>query len=194
MENTLIIFDCFGVLCTEISPKWFRLRYSDEEALKLKAEYYNNADMGYYNIYELLDRLSMGTGIDKDTIIKEWKEIFSLNTELIDFIKNKLKGKYHLALLTNVVKDNVELLLGDSAYFSKMFDKAFNSYEYHLRKPMHEFYELCVNSYKNEKIDKIYFIDDNSKNLVGLEDLGITPILYKNNEELFKTLQKFDIL
>ena len=64
MENTLIIFDCFGVLCTEISPRWFRLRYSEEETIRLKAEYYNSADMGYYNVYELLDKLGI---TDKDT-------------------------------------------------------------------------------------------------------------------------------
>ena len=157
MKDTLIIFDCFGVLCTEISPRWFRLRYEEEEAKRLKALYYNGADKGEYNVYELLDKLESGLKIPKDTIISEWKMLLETNDELISFIKS-LKGKYHLALLTNVVKDYVELLYGDKDYFTKIFDKSFNSWEYNMRKPEHEFYELCVNSYKDENIKHIYFI------------------------------------
>lgn len=192
MKDTLIIFDCFGVLCTEISPRWFRLRYEEEEAKRLKALYYNGADKGEYNVYELLDKLESGLKIPKDTIISEWKMLLETNDELISFIKS-LKGKYHLALLTNVVKDYVELLYGDKDYFTKIFDKSFNSWEYNMRKPEHEFYELCVNSYKDENIKHIYFIDDSDKNLVGIDDLGITPIKYINNKELFNVFDKLGI-
>jgi len=194
MENTLIIFDCFGVLCTEISPRWFRLRYNEEETVRLKAEYYNSADMGYYNVYELLERLEKGLGIPKETIVQEWKDLLTLNTELIDFINKKLKGKYHIALLTNVIKDYVELLYGDKDFFKKIFDKTFNSWEYHLRKPMHEFYEICVNAYKDMGIEKIYFIDDSDKNLVGIDDLGITPIKYMDNASLFNKFKELGII
>ena len=75
MSKTLIIFDCFGVLCNEISPRWFRLRYEEEEAKRLKKEYFNNADLGDYDIYELLDRLSRGLNIKKEVIIEEWSEL-----------------------------------------------------------------------------------------------------------------------
>ncbi len=194
MKKTLIIFDCFGVLCNEISPRWFRLRYEEEEAKRLKKEYFNNADLGDYDIYELLDRLSKGLNIKKEVIIEEWRSLVGVNYELIDFIKNNLKDKYHLALLSNVVRGNVELSYGDKDFFNKIFDKTFLSCDYHMRKPMHEFYEVVINAYKNADIDKIYFIDDNESNLKGLDDLNIIPIKYVSNEVLFKTFRDENII
>ncbi len=93
MKNTLIIFDCFGVLCNEISPRWFRLRFEEEEAKKLKKEYFNNADLGDYDINELLDRLSFGLNIKKEVIIEEWRSLVGVNYELINFINNNLIKK-----------------------------------------------------------------------------------------------------
>ncbi len=194
MKNTLIIFDCFGVLCNEISPRWFRLRFEEEEAKKLKKEYFNNADLGDYDINELLDRLSFGLNIKKEVIIEEWRSLVGVNYELINFINDNLKGKYHIALLSNVVKGNVELSYGDKDFFNKIFDKVFLSCDYHMRKPMHEFYEVVINSYKNDNIDKIYFIDDNEVNLECLDDLKINPIKYISNEDLFEKFKELEII
>jgi len=185
MENKLLIFDCFGVLCQEISPKWFRMHFSDEEAKILKPKFFNGADRGDIDIYELVDRISNYTKIPSSKILEEWKMIFNKNDELLNYIR-KLKGKYHICLLSNVVKGFVNFLFEDPNYLSNIFDKTFNSWEYHTRKPEKEFYKICIDSYKDYNFDKIYFIDDNEKNLVGLEEFKITPHLYISNEELFE--------
>ena len=189
MENKLIIFDCFGVLCTEISPKWFRMHFTEEEAKVLKPKFFNGADRGDIDIHELVEKISDETKIPTYEILTEWKMIFHKNDELIDYIR-KLKGKYYLCLLSNVVKGFVNFLFEDPNYLKDIFDKTFNSWEHHTRKPEKEFYKLCIDSYKDHKFDKIYFIDDNMKNLVGLEEFNITPHLFTTNEELFNYFSK----
>ena len=192
MENKLLIFDCFGVLCTEISPKWFRMHYAEEEAKVLKPKFFDGADMGYIDLEELLDNIASYTKFSKEQIKSEWKSIFKLNTELIDYIKS-LKGKYHLCLLSNVVKGFVSFLFEDENYLKNIFDVTFNSWEHHKRKPNEDFYKLCIDYYKDYNLEKIYFFDDNKKNLLNLEKFGITAHQYVSNEELFEYLESENI-
>lgn len=190
MKNkTLIIFDCFGVITSEIAPPWFLSKYPEEEAKALKNKYFGKADRGEKTISQLIDELSVGLNIKRDTIIKEWTEIFSVNYELIDYIR-KLKKDYYIALLSNAPEGLVEAILEKYNLYD-LFDKAFISSAYKMAKPDKEFYMLCVNSF--DKMDKIYMIDDNDKNLENLDLLGIKAIKYISNDELFKALKEENI-
>jgi FMN phosphatase YigB (HAD superfamily) len=188
-KNTLIIFDCFGVITSEIAPIWFNNRYQKDEAKALKEKYFGGADRGTKNISELVSDLSNGLNIPREIIIKEWKEIFSVNYELIEYIK-VLKEKYYIALLSNAPEGLVESIL-DKYNLHNLFDRIFISSTYLMAKPDREFYELCIDSF--EFVERIYMIDDNDKNLINLDLLGIKAIKFVSNEELFKTFKEENI-
>ena len=48
--NRLIIFDFFGVLGGELSPKWFKNHFEENLAVELKNKYFIPADNGIYTI------------------------------------------------------------------------------------------------------------------------------------------------
>ena len=75
MKN-LIIFDCFGVLTSELAPVWFGKRFEPQQAKELKERYFGNADLGGKTINELMDDLARGLNIDRAVIIREFTEIF----------------------------------------------------------------------------------------------------------------------
>ena len=107
--NRLIIFDFFGVIGAEISPRWFKKHFKDDEALVLKDKYFEPADLGIYTIDETLDRISLDFNIDKNEIIEEWKSYVKPNNLLLDKIL-KLKVNNKVALLSNAAKGIFELL------------------------------------------------------------------------------------
>ena len=186
MSKTLFIFDCFGVITSEIAPIWFASRYPEEEAKRLKEAYFAGADRGEKSIGELIDRLSSGLNIPRNEIIDDWKKIFTVNYDLINLIK-ELKSKHSIALLSNAPLGLVEAII--STYnLENLFDKVFISSHYKMAKPDKEFYRLCMDGFKDA--NSYYMIDDNIKNLSVLSELNINTHLFKSNEGLIEYLRK----
>ena len=190
MSKTLLIFDCFGVITSEIAPIWFASRYPDDEAKKLKEEYFAGADRGEKSIGELVTRLSEGLNIPKNEIIEDWKKIFTVNYELIELI-SELKKSCYIALLSNAPQGLVESII-DKYEFGNLFDKVFISSHYKMAKPDRDFYSLCIDSF--DDADNFYMIDDNTKNLDGLSELKIKTHLFKTNDLLKDYFRKEGLL
>lgn len=189
-KNILLIFDCFGVVVSEIAPVWFESRFPVEEAKVLKEKYFQGADLGNVTISELLDNVSGDLGIPRETIIREWESVFSINSELADLI-GRLKENYHIALLSNAPLGIVENIL-ERFGLDRIFDRTFISANHKIAKPDKAFYKLCVDSF--EKMDAIYMIDDNPTNLSGLDSLNIRTHLFKSNELFIEFLKEENLI
>ena len=187
-ENRLIIFDFFGVLGGELSPKWFSHHFTDEKAKELKDKYFIPADNGEYTIEETIMHMANDLGYEYDDILNEFKSNIMTNTELFTYI-NKLRKNNYIALLSNAAKGIFELFY-PNINLNDYFDKVFISAYHHMQKPNFEFYNLCKDSF-GVKFDSVYMIDDNIKNIKDLNQININGILYKNNKELFSILDDF---
>ena len=179
----LYIFDCFGVICGEIAPIWFANRYGEEQANILKPKYFKGADLGEKNISELFDTMSLELDIKVEDIIKEWQDLIVIDKKVLDLIV-ELKKDDRVAMLSNA-PEGLMAWVFEGYDMNKYFDRIFISGEYKIAKPDRRFYQMCVDSFE-EKFDKIYMIDDNEVNLKGLDQIGITPVLYKDIEKLRK--------
>ena len=186
MKN-LLIFDCFGVICSEIAPVWFGRHFEAGEAMRLKALYFAGADRGDTDIETLIERLADGLGFEAEDIRREWGEIFSLNRPLLDYIQ-VLRRTHHVALLSNAPEGLVEQIFD---YFDlwDQFDRVFISSHYRMAKPDRAFYQICLDAFRGE-YDSAFMIGDNVSNLEGLEELSITPIHFTSNQVLFARLEQ----
>jgi len=187
-DKRLIIFDFFGVLGGELSPKWFGRHFDENKAKELKDKYFVPADNGVYTIYETLEHISKDLGFDYDVVINEFRENVKVNEELFNYVL-KLRENNTVCLLSNAAIGIFDLFY-PNVNVNKYFDKVFISAEHHMQKPEYRFYLKCVNSFDN-KFDEIYMIDDNLKNIKDLNNIGIKGIQYFNNEELFKITDEF---
>ncbi len=183
----LIIFDFFGVLGGELSPKWFSNHFEDSKAKELKEKYFVPADNGEYTIVETLERIANDLGYKYEDVLSEFKENVFTNSELFSYIE-KLRKNNTVALLSNAALGIFDLFYPGLDIY-KYFDKVFISAEHHMQKPHFEFYLLCVNSF-DTKFDEIYMIDDNIKNIKDLGEIGIEGIRYTDNASLFNKLDK----
>ncbi len=186
--NRLIIFDFFGVLGGELSPKWFSRHFDEKKAKELKDKYFVPADNGEFTIVETLEHIANDLGFKYEDILNEFKENVYMNNELFNYIQD-LRKNNTVALLSNAALGIFDLFY-PNLDLNKYFDKVFISAEHHMQKPNFEFYLLCKNSF-NKQFDEVYMIDDNIKNIKDLSKIDIKGIQYFNNDELFKILDSF---
>ena len=181
MHDKLVIFDCFGVIMGDVAPVFLRKYLTKEVADPLKEELFVPADLGKVTYDELLTNMANALGLDKDEMTAEWEKLFVLQQEIVPVIR-KLREKADIALLSNAPLGVVEGLL-DRYSLWDLFDETVISCNVKMAKPDERIYKHCISLF-NKKYDKIYMVDDNLVNLEHLPSIGITPIHYRNVEDL----------
>ena len=181
MCNKLVIFDCFGVIMNEVAPVFLRKHLPKDKADKIKEELFVPADMGEVTYDELLDNMAKVLGMTRSEMEPQWDAMFSLREEILPVIR-KLREKADIALLSNAPLGVVEGILDRYALWD-LFDKTVISCNVKMAKPDEKIYKYCISLF-DKQYDKIYMVDDNIVNLEHLPSIGITPIHYKNVEDL----------
>lgn len=184
--SKLYIFDCFGVVVSDVSTLWMNKHFSAEQQEYARKEIYRKVDCGKLSFNASFDILARMCNMTKAEVRKEWDSCMFPLTETLEVI-SQLKPRGTVALLSNASEEYIEELFTRYDLY-KYFDKLFVSAQYGYAKPDREFYKICLEGFA-EKFDEVYFTDDNPKNLEGLEELGITPILFTSAKQLKKDLK-----
>lgn len=182
MKRELIIFDFFGVLCSEIAPVWFEQRYEKNIAAQLKSRFFSDADLGNITMSELFEKMSVELNYDVDVLKSEMYALIRINLEMFSYIE-ELRNKYEIVLLSNAPLEFLDDIL-DKYELRKYFDKIFISCHMRVAKPDIKAYLNCIESYP-PGFEKIYMIDDNPKNLEHISAIGIEPILFCSNQDVY---------
>lgn len=190
MAKSTLIFDFFGVISTEVSPRWFSKRYTEDEAKRLKEDYMSMADLGRVTEDELFDYLSNLSGEPADDIYREFMSYVNVNSEIVDLII-RLKKKYKIVLLSNALASWLHKILENNDLY-RLFDHMVISGEEGIRKPSEQIYRLALSRAGIDARDAV-FIDDNEKNTLAAESVGIHGIVYKDNENLISDLKALGI-
>lgn len=181
MAQNLVIFDCFGVIMNEVAPVFLKKFLPEDKAGTIKEKLFQPADMGEVTYEELMDNMANELGMTKEEMIPQWEELFVLREEIVPAIR-KLKEKYDIALLSNAPLGVVEGIL-DKYNLWDLFDHTVISCNVKMAKPDEKIYKHCISLF-NKEYDKVYMVDDNLVNLEHLPSIGITPIHYRNVEDL----------
>lgn len=184
MSRKLFIFDCFGVVISDVSTIFMDKHLNAEQKLYMRKSVYRKVDVGAINMDEMFDELSALCGMNVDQTKTEWTNYEYVLSDTVEVIK-QLKAQGHcVALLSNASVGYINYLFEKYGLF-KYFDRLFVSANYGYAKPDKELYKLCVDSF-DEQFDTVYFTDDNPANLQDLQQFGITPILFKNARDFAK--------
>lgn len=178
MKRKLFIFDCFGVVMSEVSTMWMDRHLDAEQQSYMRNNIFRNLDVGAISMDEMFEQTAARYGLDKEKMIEEWTSYEYVLTDTIQVIKRLREQGHCIALLSNAAVSYVDYLF-DKYDLRKYFDRIFVSANYGCAKPDREYYKLCVDSF-DEQFEAIYFTDDRSENLVDLQEFGITPILFKS--------------
>lgn len=182
----LYIFDCFGVVVSDVSTLWMKNYFTEEEQECIRREVYRKLDCGILPFAEVFEVLAKRAGISAEEVRREWDNNMFLKQDTVEFIDQLRQAGHKVVLLSNAAREYVDELFTQYDLY-KHFDKIFVSSCYGFAKPDREFYQICLDGC-TETYQNIYFTDDNPVNLAGLETLGITPVLFTDVESLKKTL------
>lgn len=190
MAKSALIFDFFGVISTEVSPRWFQKRFSCDEAKALKEKYMSMADIGGVSEDELFSYLSDLSGEPREDVYREFMSYVNINSELVDLII-RLKEKYRIVLLSNALASWLHKILSENDLY-RCFDHYVISGEEGIAKPSLDIYKIALSRAGIEAADAV-FIDDNARNTRAAEAVGIRGIVYENNERLISELKELGI-
>ncbi len=182
-----IIFDCFGVLTTDIWKEFLDTLPPeiDKDALRLLNYQFDKGQISQEDFTFEVGKIS-GSPVPKLEFLSD-DQLKSKNTKLLDYIK-ELKSQYKVGMLSNISSNWIRDTLLTSEE-QQLFDDMVMSFEVGLAKPSVEIFELAVNRLRVRPEDCV-FIDDIEANCQVAQSLGIQSIIYKDFEKLKKELDK----
>jgi len=187
MKKELIVFDFFGVISTEVFPRWAKKYFNDKEYNEIRNNIVLKGDIGEINTDDMFNNLGKLVGLDGVDVFNEWLELAVINDEMIKLIL-ELKRDYKIALLSNASSDFIWKVL-ERLNTNELFDYMVISADVKMIKPNRDIFEYLM-SKANMDSSKLVFIDDNLINIEGAEKVGIKGILFKNVECLRTELRE----
>ena len=176
-----IIFEFFGVICSEIAPSWFEKYFSQEDAVALKEKYCQPADIGAITEKEFFDTLASLINSTPDSVRKEFFSYVKIDKNMVLFI-GSIKNRFKIVLGSNAPSGFLYKILRENN-LEKLFDEIIVSSEIGLAKPDPLFFEKIFEILK-ENPENILFFDDNPINVKAAQKLGIKSYLFKGIEDV----------
>ena len=181
-KKNLIMVDCFGVISSQIVVDWIYEHFGKVKGKELDEKYSYLGDMGYISLFEYASEMAKLVGEDPHELYWKWINSAIINFELIKMLQ-KLRKEAIVVIASNASKGLVEDVFKSKNVDKNKFDHIFLSYKFHKVKPHLDFYQYIISSF-DQNFDHIYMIDDRKINLEKIHELGVIPILFKDNNKL----------
>ena len=180
-----VLFDFFGVICSEVAPFWLERYFPEEDAARIKAELVAPADRGDVSEEEMFAMLGERTGVPADQALEDWLAL-AVRNPAFPALLERLRQHATVALLSNAPGAFLHRLL-DRENLYPFFDRIMISSEERLVKPDPAIYSRLVEQLGIDPA-RCVMIDDNPANLRGAEQAGIPGILFRDAESLEEAL------
>ena len=154
-------------------------------------------DTGYISREEAIDIVSDRTNHSNDELIKNFWYNYNnyafVNTEILDLIKELKNKGYSVYLLSNINSYTTENVARSGLF--ELVDGYILSYQVHQVKPYEGIYKTLLEKY-NLTANECLFIDDNQKNIVTGNKLGILSkkVEPDNVASVIETIKELNLL
>jgi epoxide hydrolase-like predicted phosphatase len=181
----VIVFDFFGVICSEIAPFVLPKFLSKDDAAAYKATIVCDADLGRITQNEMFEKLSMLAHAPPKRLEADFWSFVRIDGEMVKLIEG-LRPRYRTAMLTNAI---VPFFRQVTAKYDleRLFETILVSSEEGLAKPDPAFYTLLVKRMAVRPEDCL-FTDDNEVNLDGARAAGMKALLFEGADKLRRDL------
>jgi putative hydrolase of the HAD superfamily len=202
MQYKAIGFDYGGVLAgkngaslgLEIS-KLLGIDFETYQKTYIKFKYpVNRGEISWSELWELfLDELGMASRLPDVIALDKAFEAGLKHThpEMLQLVDDLRAKGYKLGLLSNNTAQYAEYFRSQG--LDKHFDVLHISAETGFVKPQPEAFKHFCQSL-GVQLAEMVFVDDSPKSLSTAEELGYTPILFSDREDLLKRLTELDVL
>ncbi|MBI2592254.1 HAD family phosphatase [Candidatus Saccharibacteria bacterium] len=176
-----IIFDCFGVLSTEgfrvFCDQYFKNSPDKRAAAQTAMDQLSLGNMQYESFENALAELA---GVSKK-IVSSYLEGNKPNVSLFEFIREKLKPRYKVGMLSNTGADWLDQLFTPEQI--ALLDDVVQSYKLGIAKPDPRIYEAAARNLGVQPSECV-MIDDIARYCQSARDIGMQAIQYKDFEQM----------
>ena len=177
-----IIFDCYGVL---VGTGYWNVYKKFGGDLTQDKQFLDNlldkVNLGIISNDKLFDITSAKLGVSKDEWMSALRNDEKPNEEVFAFIKQQLKGRYKLGLLSNGSLERIKVRIPSDLL--SLFDVVVTSVEVQLLKPDPEIFKYAVSKLQ-VSLNETIFIDDHKEYITGAEKIGMRGIQFENIKQL----------
>lgn len=184
-SNDVIVFDFFGVICSEIAPFWLAKYFSKDDATKIKATVVHSADMGELSQQEMFTILGEFAHVSPKQVEEEWWPYVAIDGDVVEMVRD-IGINYVVALLTNSPAPFVRGIL-EEHNLTQLFDLIIVSSEEGCAKPNAAIYERMLERL-SVQAENTLMIDDNLVNVKGAMDVGMNGLVFESSMQLRKAL------
>lgn len=176
-----VIFDCFGVLSTEgfrvFCGKYFKDQPKKRAQAQSLMDLHTLGSLSYESFSDALAKLAG----QKPETVKDYLHSNKSNELLFDYIREDLKPKYKIGMLSNAGDDWLSELF--SSQDLVLLDDIVLSFKFGITKPNPAIYELAAQRLKVSPKECV-FIDDIVRYCDGAKIAGMRAILYEDFEQM----------
>lgn len=181
-----IIFDCFGVLATD---GWLPFRdehFGNKPELLDEARAHNiRVDSGLMSYHDFILWLAEKTKVEY-AVIKKIIEGNVPNEPLFAYIRDELKGRYPLGMLSNAGANWLDTMF--EPWQVALFDETVLSYELGVVKPHPLMYETIATRL-GVLPEEAVFVDDRIEFVEGARAVGMEAVHYRDFEQVKTELE-----
>lgn len=182
-----VIFDCFGVLTTD---GWKQLREEffalDDKKMQHAFDIDKAVNAGYMDYNEFIQEIVNMSGLHESDV-RSRLDGLRPNESLLTFIRDELKEKVQIGLLSNAAGNWLGELF--EPWQAELFDVKVLSFEVGMVKPDPAVYELILKRLGVQANESI-FIDDSERYCVAAEGIGIHTIYHRDTSETIARIKE----
>ncbi len=178
-----VFFDFFDVIRTDAYKAWL-----DTHNHKLEGDFLvatQQLDRGEISVNDFFERLGRIVKRPANSIKREMGNSAKIDYHVLEVVA-LLSKNYSIGLLSNAPSDFLREILQTSS-LERYFDEIIISSEVGYTKPSAEIFNLALSKF-DVKASEAVFIDDDERNTMAAERLGIKSIQFLSIEQLRKDL------
>jgi len=179
------VFDCFGVICSEVAPFVLADHLPPQTVRLVKDTIILEADLGHISEPQMFEQLSEVMGLPPRRIEEEYWSHVQIDDGVVEIVK-KLRAGHKLAFLSNSPSSFVREILARRA-LDGLFDTIMVSAEEGIAKPDPAIFKRLLARMAVEPRDAV-MIDDKPPNIAGARAIGMDGMLFESAEKLARDL------
>jgi putative hydrolase of the HAD superfamily len=194
MKIKAIIFDCFGVIFSNVLAAWFKDHLgTSSEVEKEFDQYALLQDLNQMSEIDIVKKLAAKVGRSPGKVMEEIDGYLTSNEELVSYIRDLKKSGYTVGILSNGVHSFFErTIFTKHLWFQEIFSPVIISSQVGMVKPNKNVYEYLLKQI-SLPASEVVFIDDSQKNIAGAEAIGITGVFFTTTPELIMKLEELGV-
>lgn len=179
-----VLFDFFGVISSEVSPRWFAQYFAGGEALAQKQKFMDPADRGTITYDQLLAQLSALSGEPAEDIRETWKQYAHIDPRVVSLVADVKQAGLKTALVSDAVADFISDILKDMKLES-LFDTIVISGKTGSVKAEGTMFRIALQRLDVSPLET-FFIDDNliNINIEAAQKQGIAGFHYTSHTDI----------